>query len=142
MRAPSLHPTAIMRRFFLLSLLIASACVTSPGGGPIRDREWTLTSLEGVSILPGGPPPTIRFGSDGRLSGNGGCNMIGAAYAIDGDKLNIETMMMTKRACAEQPRNELELAFARAVQSAESYRVIDGMLELLGQSGQVVARFR
>jgi heat shock protein HslJ len=130
-----------MRRLLLLSLLIASACTTSPGGAPFQDREWTLTSVEGISSLPAGPAPTLRFGSDGRVSGNSGCNMAGADYTVDGGRLNIAALMMTKRACAEQSRNELEAAFVAAVQSARSFRITDGTLELLDESGQVVARF-
>lgn len=50
--------------------------------------------------------------------------------------------MMTKRACAEQLRNELEAAFVGAVQSKRSYRITDGTLELLDDSGRIVSRFR
>jgi heat shock protein HslJ len=129
-------------RHFIWSCLFVLACSSSAGFDAVRDREWTLTSVENFASLPAGDPPTLRFGSDGRMSANTGCNSGGADYTVSGDRLDIGAMVTTKRACIEQRRNELESAFVGAVQKTRSYRVANGALELLDTSGDVVARFR
>ena len=127
----------------MLSTLAIGGCTTSATDGALRDRDWQLVSTGDFPSIPSGvATPTIRFGSDGRLGGNTGCNSAGAAYTLAGDRLTTEAIIATKRACLNPEGNRLERAYLQAVESARRYRVTNGLLELLDEGGNVVARFR
>lgn len=128
--------------FLILTCILAlNGCSTTPGASALDDREWKLTWVAGISSMPGGAAPTIRFGSDGRLAGNSGCNSAGATYTAEGDRLTIGAIMSTKRACIEAARNELERAYLDALGRTRRFRVTANELELLDENGTVLARF-
>jgi heat shock protein HslJ len=125
-----------------LALTILGCTFTAAVDG-LRNREWSLVWVEGFSSIPAGvQTPTIRFGTEGRLSGNTGCNRAGAAYTAEGDRLTIDALISTKRACVAAEGNALESAYVRAVEGTRRFRIVDGELELLSESGTVLARFR
>jgi heat shock protein HslJ len=128
----------------LFAVLVLAACSTSGAPEDLVGRTWTLESVEGVSALPAGvAAPTIRFAPDGHFSGSTGCNNGGASYRVEGkDRLVIEAMMMTKRACLSPEGNALERAYVGAIDAAATFRVANDGLELLADDGRVVARFR
>lgn len=128
---------------FAVALAAAGGCMTGAGRNNLVDREWKLAWVEGFDAMPGNvATPTIRFGSDGRLGGNTGCNSAGAAYTVTGDALAIEALISTKRACVDPQGNALERAYLDAIEKTTRYRIADGRLELLDGDGSVVARFR
>jgi heat shock protein HslJ len=134
-------------RFLVLvlaaALVAVSGCTTGAGGDGLVDRDWTLVWAEGVDAMPGNvATPTIRFGSDGRLAGNTGCNSAGAAYTVTGDRLDIGMVISTKRACIEPQGEALEGPYLSALEGTRRYRIAEGRLELLGEDGTVLARFR
>ena len=132
-------------RLMTLFLILATAggCAMTAADSQLRDRDWMLVSIEGFDSLPSGAAtPTIRFGTDGRLSGNTGCNRAGADYTAEGDRLTINSMFSTKRACLDPQGNTLERTYITAVEGTRSYRIASGELELLDGSGKVLARFR
>ena len=131
------------RTLMILILAAGMACTMPATSGPLRDREWTLSWVEGFDSFPvrDAATPTIRFGSDGRLSANTGCNSAGATYTADNGRLTMGDMMLTKRACIDTPGNQVESAFVRAIGATRSYRVANDQLELLDGDGGVVARF-
>lgn len=133
-----------MRMMLMLSLaLTIFGCTSSAAVGELRGREWMLTWVEGFPSMPAGvQTPTIRFDTDGRLGGNTGCNSAGAAYTVDGDRLTVDALISTKRACVAAEGNALEAAYVRAVEGARRYRIVNGELELLSDGGTVLARFR
>jgi len=127
----------------LAATLLIFGCTTGAASGDLTGRDWTLTWVDGFAAMPAGvATPTIRFGTDGRLGGNTGCNSAGAAYTVDGDRLTIDMLITTKRACVEERGNQLEQAYVRAVVATRRYRIDGGELQLLDESGTVVARFR
>lgn len=133
-------------RLTILILVLAAilGCSTTPASNEeLRDREWSLVWADGFDSLPGGvSTPTIRFGTDGRLGGNTGCNTAGAAYNAEGDRLTIDTLISTRRACVAPEGNALERAYVEAVEGTRRYRITNGQLELLGDGDKVLARFR
>lgn len=132
-----------MKLTALVATLLILGCTTGAGGGDLIGREWSLVWIKGFDTMPSGvTTPTIRFGTDGRLGGNTGCNSAGAAYTVDGDRLAIEALITTKRACLDPRGNELEVAYVRAVEATRRYRIEGGELQLLDEGGTVVARFR
>lgn len=133
-----------MRSAAFLAALLVVACTTSAGSEDLVGRTWTLEQLAGLAALPPGvATPTIRFAPDGHFSGSTGCNNGGASYRIEsGDRIVIEAMVTTKRACADPAGNELERAYVAAIQNTRRFRVTAERLELLGAGGEVLARFR
>lgn len=134
-----------MRIAFTLAIaLTLTACTTSAANEDLIGRTWTLETIPGFATLPADvATPTIRFAPDGHLSGNTGCNNGGASYRIEGEnRIVIEAMVTTKRACANPVGNSLERAYVAAIQNTRSFRVANERLELLDGSGAVLARFR
>ena len=130
-------------RKILLTFVLLSGCTTATGPEQLLDREWALTWIDGFATMPSGvATPTIRFGSDGRLSANTGCNSAGASYTVDGDQLGIGAIMGTKRACLDPRGNQLEYTYIRTIENARKFRIAKDQLELLDESGKVVARYR
>jgi heat shock protein HslJ len=128
---------------WITALFVVAACTSAGDIGSLQNRDWTLTWVEGFTTLPSAAAtPTIRFGSDGRLGGNTGCNSAGAAYTVQGDRLDIEALMATKRACLDPRGNDLERAYINAVERMTRYRIAGGELQLLDDAGTVLARFR
>ncbi|HEX7832461.1 MAG TPA: META domain-containing protein, partial [Thermoanaerobaculia bacterium] len=74
--------------------------------------------------------------------GNTGCNSASADFTVNGDRLTIGMMITTKRACVERSRNELERTYIEALTATRRFRIVKNELELLNESGSVVARFR
>jgi heat shock protein HslJ len=128
----------------LLAVALAiTACASSTTIDTIRDRDWTLTWVQGFDSMPAGVAvPTLRLGADGRLGANTGCNSAGASYTAEGDRLTIGAVMSTKRACAISAGNQLEHTYLGAIERTRRFRVASDQLELLDDSGAVVARFR
>lgn len=99
-----------MRRLPLLLLAVASAvtvvaCSTagapSPSPASLDGRTFLSTDLQGAILVPG---TRIRLAfEDGSLNANGGCNTMGGAFSIEGDRLRTSQMSMTEMGC-DEPR--------------------------------------
>lgn len=134
---------------FMVILLMLTGCAangaTSPeaesAGPALHDRDWTLSWVQGMATMPD-HPPTMRFGADGQMSGNTGCNSTGGPYTVDGDRLTFGVMMMTKRACVDPVRDALESSFTTALNATKRYRIANGELELRDESGKVLAKLK
>lgn len=135
--APRMRITAV-----LLAALALVAC-SAASQGALQDREWKLVSAGTFDGTPEGvSTPTVWFDRDGRFASNTGCNSAGAAYTLDGDRITIRQIAVTKRACAAAEGNRLENAVLQAIEKTRRYRVTNDQLELLGDDGTVLARFR
>jgi heat shock protein HslJ len=119
--------------------IVLAACASGAANTELLDRDWTLISPNAHDGL---TAPTIRFGTDGRVSGSTGCNMTNGSYTVNGDAVTMGPMITTRRACVEERGNELERTYVTALEAARRFRIVNGELELLDGSGSVVARFR
>ena len=103
-----------MKRLPLLLLTIATVTILgacSSAGAPaspnasaqtpgLAGRTFLSTDLQGLTLVPGSRI-TLTFKDDGSLGASAGCNSMGGAYAIDGDRLTTGQMMTTEMGCAE-----------------------------------------
>jgi len=103
-----------MKRLALLLLTIATVTILgacSAAGAPASPSASTLplvlagrtllsTDLQGATLVPGSRV-TMTFKDDGSLGASAGCNSMGGAYTIDGDRLTTSQLMMTEMGCAE-----------------------------------------
>lgn len=99
-----------MRRCPLLLLAVGTvftvfACsaagAPSPSPASLDGRTFLSTDLQGA-VLAAGTQIRLTF-ADGGLNANGGCNTMGVAYSIDGDRLRTTQMSMTEMGC-DEPR--------------------------------------
>jgi len=120
-------------------LLTLAACAGAGGttGDPLKGTSWRLTTLSGASLIPG-TEITANF-EDGEVHGSA-CNSYGGSYQVNGDKLTMTDVFMTEMACVEpQGIMEQELAFFNLLTSAQSFKLTDGGLRILGAGGAELA---
>ena len=100
--------------------------------------DWRVASVAGGP--PGPVPPGVRlaFGTDGRLTGNLGCNDVFGPYEVEGERLSFGPIALTARACfAPAP---FEGPVADALPRTRRYRTAAGGVELLDEAGTVLLR--
>ena len=93
---------------FTLGLAIATVVLLgacSVGAAPsgsrptLEGKTYLSTDVKGAALAPG---TRVRLAfKDGSLSAQGGCNSMGGAYTIIGDRLAATQMFMTDMACDE-----------------------------------------
>jgi heat shock protein HslJ len=89
----------------LVACSSSSGGSSSPGGpsasASLDGHTYLSTQLEGAILVPG---TQVRLSfTDGNLNAHGGCNMMGGAYRIEGDRIRTTQMSMTEMAC-DPPR--------------------------------------
>jgi len=109
---------------------VLCGCAASGKGGetPVSGVEWSLLDS------PGGAP-TLLLADANKASGFAGVNRWFGPYERSGTtqgKLRFGNLGMTMMA-GPQDAMERETRFIAALQSVDSYRVLDGRLELLSR---------
>jgi heat shock protein HslJ len=112
----------------------------------ISGTEWQVTGYNNgkqavVSTIIG-TNLTAKFGQDGLLNGNGGCNTYSGNYETSGANITIGPLASTRKACAEPAGvMEQESQFLAAMQSAATYQIDGNILKLFGTQGETVVTF-
>jgi heat shock protein HslJ len=135
-------PVRLAAAGIALAGLLSVACTSmAPAADPpsLDGTAWVLASLPGRTLVPGSPA-TLRF-EGARASGSDGCNRYATSYTASRGQLEFDaaaaaTMMACAPAIMEQAR-----AFNASLGATGSYRIADGVLQLLGSAGTVVASF-
>lgn len=105
----------------------------------LRLRNSTTTSLFRTWTLQGKPEITITF-EQKQVYGSDGCNRYSSPVLIKESSLKFSAVMATRANCEQL--NGSDSAFRRTLVAVESYRITDkGILELLGESGNVLLSF-
>jgi len=130
----------------LVVLLTACGAPATPTDGSVGPRlgaltgtTWRVVTVNGRVPVPGAEP-TAAFTAT-HVTGSGGCNHYGGAYALDASTGTIvfREMGMTAMACAEAPKNDYETLFTQTMRQATSAAIDPaGRLVLSGPAGQVV----
>jgi uncharacterized lipoprotein YbaY/heat shock protein HslJ len=116
-------------------------CAGAPVNAPLENTYWKLTELRGqpVQASPDRGEPHVRLLADGRRAeGHTGCSQFSGTYETARNRLRIEAVVTTRRAC----RNgmEEERVFLRVLESTPTYEV-SGEHLTLSDGGTVLARF-
>lgn len=102
----------------------------------LENSEWLLTTfIQGdvaMSLLAGSEITALFAG--GQVSGNAGCNDYMAEVKVDGGRLAVGPLGMTKKLC-EEGLMQQEMAYAQALQSARSYQISGNSLEVVHAGG-------
>jgi len=112
------------------------------GGDPatLLNGEWLIEQIGGKAIV-AKTQPTMHFGDDGKISGNGSCNRYFGPYALTGEGLKISDLASSMMAC-EQPLMDQEAVLLRGLRETTRFDInANGNLVLHGGDGQsIVAR--
>jgi heat shock protein HslJ len=141
-------------RYTLTALALACAVLVSGGaayaqtGGlpaELIGSTWTLTAIQGpaqdLQDL-GNLGVTLRFGDDGRASGQSTCNGYSATVqAGTGSALTLGPILSTKRACVDESRMNLETEYFNALQGVSAYTVQGTELRLTYNNGSSTLTF-
>ena len=117
------------------------SCDSAPSSPPLEDTHWTLVRLgdEPVVARPGKRAPYLTLDpSTKSLSGFASCNRVTGRYEVDGQKLRLGPIALTRMACTEGM--ELERAFVETLQLVAGWRIVNEALELSDAEGRLVAR--
>lgn len=130
--------TFLKYSIFILFLTL-SACASSDTGLSLQGNLWNLSELNGKEYFPDDryDPAYIEFGTDGMMSGTGGCNEIFGPYEISGNSISIKSSL-TARYCDDVI--DLELDLDAALRSADRYKTTKDEL-FLYKDGKVIAKF-
>lgn len=83
----------------VLTLAASTAACTSAPPGTLDGRTYLSTAIAGADLVPG---TRVRLAfQDGNLGASAGCNSMGGAYRLDGDRLVTGQMSMTEMGCEE-----------------------------------------
>jgi heat shock protein HslJ len=106
--------------------------------------NWQLlmynNGRQAVQSILEGTQPTATFGSDGHMSGSGGCNTFNGPYQTSGRTIAMGPFATTRMACP-QPVMDQEFAYLKALENATRYEFVDGRLEMRDDSGALQAQF-
>lgn len=98
--------------FLILSTAITGSTFAAPSSTGLAGTSWVLTqySAHQSPWVPavGTHAPTIKFGTDGTVSGNGGCNSFGGTYTEAPGELTLSPLIRTLMACADPAVNTQE----------------------------------
>ncbi len=141
---PKPRRTALAATAALLTALTACAPGGDGGGGsggaadpdlPLAGTHWTVTAAtaDGTrSTAPAGA--RVDFTDAGRARGDTGCNLFGAAVAVDGATVTVTTEEVTERGCPGD-RQRFETAFLAALKGPLTGTLKGGALTLAAADG-------
>ncbi len=125
--------------------LAASFQKAASGSNALSGTAWIVTGYnngkQAVISTMAGTDVTAKFGADGMLLGNAGCNDYSASYQIDGAKISIGSASSTKKAC-EQGVMDQEQQYLAALATAATYRIDGSKMELRTADGALAATFQ
>lgn len=128
-RAPSSHDT--------IPAAASTTVAPQPGESAVIGRDWVFVEIAGFDGPLPSPPPIAGFiltrdGND-RLTGTTACNRMGAGFELDpaAGRLRFVELRNTRMMC-DRVAADTEYAVLQAMIATDSYRVVDGRLELWG----------
>jgi len=99
--------------------MLVLAAAGTPAAAQLAGSEWRPTEIGGVEV-PAGAAMFVRFGGEGKLQGNGGCNGFFGTYKLAGDGIEIGPLGATRMACPA-PIMEREALFLQALANARKF---------------------
>ena len=117
-----------------LTLAAVAATAARAETEPLAGSEWRPVEIEGVEVAED-VETFIRFGEDGKVEGNGGCNRFFGSVEIDGETLAFGPLAATKMLCPG-PASETEDRFFAALAEATAFHRDGTVLELTAADGE------
>lgn len=131
--------TLLLAAFILLSSCQNKSAAPSPPTEKIglETAVWQLTDILTDSVPMPVPdtlpvPITVKF-SGGNIEGFGGCNSFGSTFTVDGDRLAVGGIRITRMFCGGV--SEWENYFVQRLEKSQTFRIDGERLEI--QSGDM-----
>lgn len=123
----------------LVVALTLSACQPQESLPSLAGTNWILVELNGESVL---PDITVSLILDSQsIGGNDGCNSFGGSYTTEGNKFSVGNDLMSTLMACEEPIMQQAGEFTQALIAADTFKIDDGKLILLDESGKVLTIF-
>ncbi len=107
--------------------------------------RWVATGYNNgknaVVSVAAGTEITAIFGTDGKLTGSGGCNSYTAGYQTTDTNIQIEPAASTKNSCVQAVMQQ-EQAYLVALPNSSTYTIRENTLELRDSTGALMATYR
>jgi len=116
-----------MKKLFLLVVITLMLTACAGGDSASLTGTWALVSYGSTSSpAPAAPgvDTSIEFGSDGKVSGNVGCNGFGGDYKVDGQTIAFGQIVSTLMFCEGPVGDQETTTFNVFTESAKF--VMDG----------------
>ena len=112
----------------------------APPQNPLANTNWKLHGMNMNEVPLPRSSITIRFGADGSLSGNSGCNDYSGSYTVNGDALSVGPLAGTGALCDDEIDMQ-EQRYLAILQSAATFEMSRNLLIIKDATGQEVLRF-
>jgi len=116
----------------------AAMMVFAPEMAPQIEGAWNVNGVsDGRKALMGtlrGTTLTLSF-AGGTVSGSAGCNTFRGTYKVQGDRVAIDRLSTTRKACSGQGVMKQESNFVAALERAETWKIEEGELTLRSATG-------
>ena len=112
----------------------------APPQNPLANTNWKLHGMNMNEVPLPHSTITIRFGADGSLSGNSGCNDYSGSYTVNGDALSVGPLAGTGALCDDEIDMQ-EQRYLAILQSAATFEMSRNQLIIRDATGQEVLRF-
>jgi len=138
-------------RFLLVAFILLVGCKPSnkigdlvgvPKERSLENTHWVLTELDGKSIATINEAKKLHLLLDSeskRASGFAGCNQFTGGYTLEGKKLSLKNLAVTKMFCQETV--DIETRYLQALTETDSFKIEEHVLFLL-TGDQQLAKFQ
>jgi heat shock protein HslJ len=83
----------------------------------------------------------VQFEADGRITGHGGCNNFFSRYQLEDNKIHVEPIGISRKACEPPAVMSIELSFVQALQLATTVAGVDNRMAMRNDLGHATVRF-
>lgn len=112
-----------------------SGCAGEPAS--LLHGDWLVKRIAGKDLV-AKSEPTLSFGPDGSIHGNGSCNRVFGSFALTGEELRISETGASMMMC-DQPLMDQEREFLGALEAVRRFEVLPTrQVRLLGKDGQAL----
>lgn len=122
-----------------VAFVMAGVASGSAAAQTLAGSEWRPSAI-GAGDVPAELESFVRFGDDGKLVGNGGCNNFFGGYAEAGETIAIGPLGATRMDCGDAVR-DVEQGLFKALARARRFQRDGTRLRLIDCAGTPVAEF-
>lgn len=115
------------------------AANTVPTAGQLSANAWRPSNI-GEMKVDSDTEMFVQFGPDGQLTGHGGCNSFFSRYRLEGDKIHVDPIGVTRKSCAAEVMS-LEMSLVQSLQLATTVRGVGSRMAMRDDRGEATASF-
>ena len=109
----------------------------------LENTSWRATRVSDKDVAANEnqrAPYIVLQSSDHRVVGSGGCNRINGTYTVEKQSIHFGPIASTMMACPSGM--DMEKEFLQALDQAHSWKIQGNELELFGDDGKLLVRFK